>query len=115
MGHFSAIWQGDAAAMSLQSLGHAATPPLVVNIAGPELFSVRRVAEEFAERMEKPVSFLGVESGDALICNSQKAMQLFGYPRVSVGQMMTWTADWALRGGESLARPTHFENRAGDF
>ena len=115
MGHFSAIWQADAAAMSLRSLGHAATPPLVLNIAGPELFSVRRVAEEFAERMEKPVCFQGVESGDALVCNSQKAMHLFGYPRVSVAQMMTWTADWAVRGGESLAKPTHFENRAGDF
>jgi hypothetical protein len=115
MGHFCAIWQADAAAMSLQSLGHVATPPLVLNIAGPELFSVRSVAEEFAERMEKPVRFEGVESEDALVCNSRKAMQLFGYPRVSAGQMMTWIADWAVRSGESLAKPTHFENRAGDF
>ena len=115
MGHFCAIWQADAAAMSLQSLAHVATPPLVLNIAGPELFSVRSVAEEFAKRMEKPVSFEGVEGEDALICNSRKAMQLFGYPRVNSGQMMTWIADWAMRGGESLAKPTHFENRAGDF
>jgi NAD dependent epimerase/dehydratase family len=115
MGHFSAIWQADACAMSLQSLSHAASPPLMLNIAGPELFSVRRVAEEFGERMEKPVRFEGVESGDALVCNSQKAMQLFGYPHVSVSQMMAWTADWVMRGGESLSKPTHFENRAGDF
>jgi NAD dependent epimerase/dehydratase family len=115
MGHFCAIWQADAAAMSLQSLGHVATPPLVLNIAGPELFSIRNVAEEFAERMAKSVRFEGVESEDALICNSRKAMQLFGYPRVSAGQMMTWITDWAVRGGESLAKPTHFENRAGDF
>ncbi len=115
MGHFCAIWQADAAAMSLQSLGYVATPPLVLNIAGPELFSVRRVAEGFGERMEKPVRFEGVESGDALIGNSQKTMHIFGYPHVSVGQMMTWTADWAVRGGESLSKPTHFENRAGDF
>jgi hypothetical protein len=115
MGHFCAIWQADAIAMSLRSLNHAATPPLTLNIAGPELFSVRRVAEEFGERMVKPVRFEGVESEDALICNSQKAMELFGYPRTSVGQMMTWITDWAVRGGESLAKPTHFENRAGNF
>ena len=84
-------------------------------IAGPELLSVRRVAEKFGELMGKPVRFEGVESGDALICNSQKAMHLFGYPRTGVDQMMAWIADWAVRGGESLAKPTHFENRAGDF
>jgi len=115
MGHFCAIWQSDAAAMSLQSLAHVASPPLVLNIAGPELFSVRSVAEEFGQRMGKSVRFDGVEGEDALICNSRKAMQLFGYPRVSTGQMVTWIADWAVRGGESLAKPTHFENRAGDF
>lgn len=115
MGHFSAIWQADAAAMSLQSLRHASSPPLVLNLAGPEMFSVRRVAEEFAERLGKPVSFEGEESPDSLICNSQKAMQLFGYPHTSVRQMMTWVADWTVRSGESLAKPTHFENRAGNF
>jgi len=40
---------------------------------------------------------------------------LFGYPRVSAGQMMTWIADWVSRGGASLAKPTHFEERTGRF
>jgi len=30
--------------------------------------------------MQKPVRFEGAEGEDALICNSRKAMQLFGYP-----------------------------------
>jgi hypothetical protein len=29
--------------------------------------------------------------------------------------MLEWVADWALRGGETLSKPTHFENRGGDF
>jgi len=115
MGYFCAIWQGDAAAMGLRSLVHVTTPPLVLNIAGPELLSVRPVAEELAALMNKPARFEGVEGADALICNSQKAMDLFGYPHVGVRQMMTWVADWAMRGGETLSKPTHFENRAGDF
>jgi hypothetical protein len=115
MRHFCAIWQGDAAAMSLRSLLYVSTPPLVLNIAGPELLSVRHVADELASLMNKPVRFEGVEGADALICNSQKAMGLFGYPHIGVRQMMKWVADWAVRGGETLSKPTHFENRAGDF
>jgi hypothetical protein len=115
MGHFCGIWQGDAAAMSLRSLLYVSTPPLVLNLAGPEFLSVRRAAEELAAMMNKPVRFEGTEGTDALICNSQKAMALFGYPNIGVRQMMSWVADWALRGCETLSKPTHFENRAGDF
>ncbi|MHB1023962.1 MAG: NAD-dependent epimerase/dehydratase family protein [Acidobacteriaceae bacterium] len=115
MGHFNAIWQADASAMSLQSLVHASTPPLALNIAGPELLSVRQVALQFGERFNKKVHFEGVESGDGLLCNSQKAAQIFGYPQVSVRDMMTWIADWVERGKDNLGKPTHFENRKGNF
>src|SRR5262249_47582424 len=47
MGYFSALWQGDANAMALGSFAHVASPPFVVNLAGPETLSVRRVAEGF--------------------------------------------------------------------
>ena len=114
-GYMNAIWQADASAQSLQSLLNASTPPLVLNIAGPELLSVRRIAEGFAQRWGKPVRFEGLETGDALLCNAQKACHLFGYPQTTVGQMMTWIADWVERGGASLLKPTHFENRDGNF
>jgi len=29
--------------------------------------------------------------------------------------MLDWIADWTMRGGETLAKPTHFEDRAGRF
>jgi hypothetical protein len=115
MGYLNAIWQGDASAMILQTLGHASEPPFVINVAGPELVSVRRVAEEFGKRLHKPVRFEGEELGDALLSNAQRAYKLFGDPRVSIEQMMTWIADWVSRGGETLAKPTHFEDRAGRF
>jgi dTDP-4-dehydrorhamnose reductase len=115
MGYLNAIWQGDASAMSLQSLGCTAEPPMVINIAGPELLSVRSVAEEFGARWRKPVRFAGEESGDALLSNATKSYGLFGHPRVSAEQMMTWIADWVSRDGETLAKPTHFEERAGRF
>ena len=115
MGHVNVIWQADANAMALRAFDHAASPPFVVNLAGPELLSVRRVAEEFGRLLGKPVSFRGSEGSDALLSNGQQGHRLFGYPRVSAQQAMHWVADWVRRGGESLGKPTHFEVRDGRF
>jgi nucleoside-diphosphate-sugar epimerase len=115
MGYLNAIWQADASAVALASLLHASSPAFVVNITGPEVLSVRRLAEDFSVRFGKPVHFDGVEASDALLSNAEKAFQIFGKPRVSYQQMMTWIADWIERGGETLAKPTHFEERAGRF
>jgi nucleoside-diphosphate-sugar epimerase len=115
MGHLNAIWQADANAMALGSFDHVASPPLVINVAGPELLSVRRAAEQFGRLLDRPVAFQGSESADAFLSNGQLGHRLFGYPRVSAGQMITWIADWVARGGESLGKPTHFEVRDGKF
>jgi nucleoside-diphosphate-sugar epimerase len=115
MGHFNALWQGDANAMALCSFSQVASPPFVVNLAGPETLSVRRVAEEFGRLLGRTVTFEGEESPDALLSNGQLGHQLYGYPRVSVRQMMLWAADWVKRGGPSLGKPTHFESRDGQF
>jgi hypothetical protein len=101
--------------MALAALEHVASPPRVLNLAGPEMLSVRRVAEEFGRLLHKPVSFRGAEAAEALLSNGQAAQQFFGYPRVGPRQLIEWIADWTRRGGEFLGKPTHFENRAGNF
>lgn len=115
MGNANVIWQGDANAMALQALGCPATPPLVLNIAGPEIVSIRRLAEQFGLLLEREPIFRGEESPSALISNGQEAIRRFGYPRVGVGQMLHWVADWIRQGGSSLGKPTHFEVRDGRF
>jgi hypothetical protein len=115
MGYFNAIWQGDSNALTLLALEHAAVPPFVINVAGPETLSVRRVAEQFGRLLCKPVGFVGSESPDALLSNARLAYELFGRPLVSEAQMIGWIADWQLRGGPTLGKPTHFESRDGKF
>ena len=115
MGHFNVIWQGDANAMALCAFAQLSSPPAVLNLAGPELLSVRRVAETFGELFGKPVTFFGSEAADGFVSNAQKSHALFGYPRVPVGRLIGWVADWVRRGGATLDRPTHFEVRDGKF
>ncbi|HPO15914.1 MAG TPA: NAD-dependent epimerase/dehydratase family protein [Candidatus Hydrogenedentes bacterium] len=115
MGYVNVIWQGDANAMALHSLLHVASPPLALNIAGPETLCVREVAQEFARRMNKPVQFTSEEAADALLSDGRRAHTLFGAPRVSAEELIGCVADWVIRGGETLGKPTHFEVRDGRF
>lgn len=115
MGYLNTIWQAEASAMSLESLACASSPPNVINITGPELLSVRSVAEEFGKRFGKSVRFTGTESEDALLSNAEKSYQLFGRPRIDSQQMIDWIAVWVTNNGTTLKKPTHFEDRAGRF
>ena len=115
MGYLNTIWQGDANAMSLAAFADAASPPFIINVTGPELVRVRDAAARFGELMKKPVRFRGVEAPDALLNDATNGLRRYGQPRVSLDQMMQWIADWVMRGGESLNKPTHFESRDGRF
>ena len=115
MNYANVIWQADANAMSLAALADCSTPPYVLNVAGPELLSVRRVCEQLAERMGTSVTFTGEPSDNAILSNGQFGHQRYGYPRVSAARLIEWVADWVSRGGETLGKPTKFEVRDGKF
>ena len=115
MGNANVIRQGDANAMSIAAFAHASTPPFVLNVAGPELLSVRALAPEFGRLLNKPVTITGTESGTALLNNGQLGHRLYGYPRVPLQQILHWTATWIQQGGQTLNKPTHFEARDGKF
>jgi nucleoside-diphosphate-sugar epimerase len=115
MGNANVIWQGDANAMSIAAFAQAATPPFLLNVAGPELLSVRQIAHEFGRLLNKPVTITGAETGTALLNNGQLGHRLYGYPRVPLQQILKWTASWIQQGGTTLNKPTHFETRDGKF
>jgi nucleoside-diphosphate-sugar epimerase len=112
---FNVIWQGDANAMTLAALAHAANPPRIINVAGPEFLRVRDVAEQFGRLMNKPVHFTGQEGSSAYLNNGSEGHRLLGNVSVDAETMIRWTADWVQRGGESLGKPTHFQVRSGKF
>ncbi|KGX92008.1 epimerase [Pontibacillus halophilus JSM 076056 = DSM 19796] len=115
MGHVNVIWQGDANEMALRAFLHCQSPPQILNVTGPETLSVRWIAERFGERFGKNPLFIGKEQDTALLSNASKAHQWFGYPSVTIREMLTLTADWLEAEGEMLQKPTHFQEREGKY
>jgi nucleoside-diphosphate-sugar epimerase len=116
MGNVNAIWQGDANAVALRALAHASSPPLLLNVTGPETVSVRALACRFAALLGRPApAFAGEEAPTALLSNAGRAHDLFGYPQVPLERMVRWVAHWVHIGGPTLDKPTHFEQRDGRF
>lgn len=115
MSCLNAIWQGDANAIALRCLRHTANPPAVLNVTGPEILSVRALANTFGQFMGREPRLQGLEQPDALIANAGKCHTLLGYPRVPVGQVVRWVAAWVMNGGETLNKPTKFSVRDGHY
>lgn len=115
MGHANVIWQGDANELALRALLRCSSPPNVMNITGPETVSLRWAAEEIGRRLGTEPVFTGAEAPEALLSNAAKAAASFGYPRVSLAQMIDWVADWVAAGSETWNKPTHFQEREGNY
>jgi nucleoside-diphosphate-sugar epimerase len=115
MGQVNLIWQGDANARALQCLALAASPAMILNVTGPEVLSVRALARRIGEFAGREPVFIGVEAADALLSDASRSVELFGPPAVSVDTMIQWTVNWLRKGGRVLGKPTHFEERQGQF
>jgi nucleoside-diphosphate-sugar epimerase len=115
MGHVNVVWQGDANAMVLRALAHCTVPTSPINVSGPDITSVRWLAEAFGRRFGKRPVLTGTEALDGWVTNTAQAMRLFGYPRVPLDLMLDWQADWISRGLPSLGKDTHFDTRDGTF
>lgn len=115
MGSVNVVWQGYANEVTLRALRHAASPPFVINVAGPETASIRRLSELLGARLGTEPVFTGEESPTALLSDGSRAHAMFGYPELTLGQLVDATADWFAAGGELLGKPTKFQRRDGRF
>jgi nucleoside-diphosphate-sugar epimerase len=115
MSYVNVIWLADANAMALLAFSSAATPARIINLSGPEILSVREVCSQLARQMGTTARFVGTEHEDALLNNGQLGYRLLGHPAVSADQMVRWTARWVAGGSPTLDKPTHFQNRSGQF
>lgn len=114
-GYVNIIWQKDANEYALRSLNHCSCPPNIINAAGPETVSVRWLAHRFGEGFGKDPIFVNQEEDTALLSNGSKGHKLFGYPQVTLRDMIEWQIEWINSGGEVLDKPTHFQERGGKY
>jgi nucleoside-diphosphate-sugar epimerase len=114
MGHANLIWQGDANERALRSLRACEAPSRPLNLSGP-VVSIRAAALGLGRRLQREARFEGQEAPTAWLVDCAQAEALWGPPAVGLEQLLDWTAAWALRGGRSLGKPTHFEVRDGHY
>lgn len=115
MGTANLIWQGDANEIAIRSLLHCATPAKILNVTGPETVSLRWLGEQFGRMLGKTPVFVNEEQPTAYLSNASESFRLFGYPRVSLREMMELVVGWLDQGGRLLNKPTHFSERKGNF
>jgi hypothetical protein len=76
---------------------------------------VRWLADQFGSIFNKTPQFINEEQPTALLSNSAEATGLFGYPKVTLKQMIGLIAEWTIQGGATLNKPSHFQERKGQF
>ncbi len=114
-GNVNVIWQGDANEIAIRSLLHCDVPANILNVTGPETLSVKWLGEQFGLLLDKKPQFVNEIQPMALLNNASKAHKLFGYPRVTVREMIEMTVAWLQAGGKTINKPTHFQERKGQF
>jgi nucleoside-diphosphate-sugar epimerase len=115
MGHVNVIWQGDANEIALRALHHCSVPSKILNVTGPEIIPVRWIAKEFGKLFGQSPEFVNQEQDTALLSNAAESFRLYGYPKVPLKKMMEVIVEWINEGGRVINKPTHFQERKGQF
>ena len=115
MGRVNQIWQGDANAYLARLFPLCSSPPAVVNVTGPRVLAVRRIALDLGRELGVEPLFAGAEEESALLGDASELVARLGPPAVSPQRVIRWMARWVRAGGRSLGKPTGYESRQGRF
>jgi nucleoside-diphosphate-sugar epimerase len=115
MGAVNLIWQGDANNYIVRALSVAQSPPMVLNVTGAEVLSVRDLAGRIGELLGVEPRFVGQEAPTALLSDASACFDLFGRPVTSLDDMMRVIVAWVAAGKPMLGKPTKYDVRDGRF
>ncbi|TDQ79504.1 NAD-dependent epimerase/dehydratase family protein [Sphingobacterium yanglingense] len=109
------IWQHDANEIAIRSLLHTASPAKVLNVTGPEILSIKWVAEKIGQGLGKKAIFINEPENTALLNNAAECHRLFGFPKVGILEIIDITVQWIRNNGDEFGKDTHFQERKGKF
>ena len=112
---FNCIWQGDANEAAVRCLLHASSDIFKLNVTGPEIVSLKETAIKIGKMLDAEPIFTDEPGDCALLSNAGKMFTMFGYPSVSLNTLIERQVEWIKSGGRSLNKPTHFEERKGQY
>jgi len=115
MGAVNLIWQRDANDYIIRAITLAKSPPAVLNVTGPETISIRRLAKQIADLLDREPKFVSRESRSALLSNASYCLSTFGYPQTTLEQMVSMIVKWVSSGKHTLSKPTKYNVRDGKF
>ncbi len=115
MGYVNTIWQGDANSVCMRALDLCDTPAEILNLTGPEVISVRKIAETFGKRFGVEPVIEGTERPTAFLSDASRCHELFGKPHVKPDEVIDLVAGWVEAGRAIHGKPTKFEVHDGRF
>lgn len=115
MGYLNTVWQGYSNEVTIRALRYVDSPPRVLNLTGPETVSVRRAAQRFGEIFGREAIIVGEEAPTALLSDATTCHGLFGYPDVSLDELIEMVAAWTASELPTHGKPTKFQQRDGKF
>jgi len=115
MGAVNLIWQADANNYIIRALSLAASPPAILNVAGPETVAVRDLAGRIGRLLGREPRFTSQEATTALLSNASACFERFGRPAMSLDDMIRAIVPWITAGKPVLGKPTKYGVRDGRF
>jgi len=115
MGAVNLIWQGDANGYIIRAMSIAKSPPVILNVTGPETIRIRDLAARIGRVLGREPRFVSQEAATALLSNASACVEIFGRPAMSLDDMIGAIVPWVAAAKPVLNKPTKFQVRDGRF
>ena len=115
MGAVNLIWQRDANDYIIRAISLAKSPPVVLNVTGPDTIPIRSLAGQIGKTLGRKAKFFSRETPSALLSDASYCLSTFGPPQTTLEQMVAMIAKWVAAGKKTLNKPTKYDIRDGKF
>jgi len=115
MGAVNLIWQRDANDYIIRSISLANLPPMILNVTGPDILLVHKLAEQIGKELKIKPRFISQKALTALLSNASLCFSKFGYPQTELSEMISLIVKWVASGKTVLNKPTKYDIRNGKF